>query len=136
MVGTMYSFPDFVFSIRCSTEKKSNYLKALSNIVTQLPKQVQISELPAVSSSSLTVLSLKINEVRWFENWLIISHIASVSVAGSFDVSRSGCPAVHAVLPRACPPEPVASFYPAAGGFGQQVTGPHLQSGHGECSFC
>uniref|UniRef100_A0A3Q2TH67 MMS19 nucleotide excision repair protein n=1 Tax=Fundulus heteroclitus TaxID=8078 RepID=A0A3Q2TH67_FUNHE len=30
-------------------EKKPNYLKALSNIVNKLPKQVQVSELPAVS---------------------------------------------------------------------------------------
>lgn len=31
------------------TEKKPNYLKALSNIVNKLPKQVQVTELPAVS---------------------------------------------------------------------------------------
>lgn len=31
------------------TEKKPNYLKALSNIVEKLPKQVQVTELPAVS---------------------------------------------------------------------------------------
>lgn len=30
-------------------EKKPNYLKALSNIVNKLPKQVQVTELPAVS---------------------------------------------------------------------------------------
>lgn len=29
-------------------EKKPNYLKALSNIVNKLPKQVQVTELPAV----------------------------------------------------------------------------------------
>lgn len=31
------------------TEKKPHYLKALSNIVEKLPKQVQVTELPAVS---------------------------------------------------------------------------------------
>lgn len=32
-------------------EKKPNYLKALSNIVNKLPKQVQVTELPAVSNT-------------------------------------------------------------------------------------
>lgn len=35
---------------RLPTEKKPNYLKALSNIINKLPKQVQVTELPAVSS--------------------------------------------------------------------------------------
>lgn len=34
---------------RVPTEKKPNYLKALSNIINKLPKQVQVTELPAVS---------------------------------------------------------------------------------------
>ncbi|XP_008313029.1 MMS19 nucleotide excision repair protein homolog [Cynoglossus semilaevis] len=38
-------------------EKKSNYLKALSNIVNQLPKQVQITELPALLTLLLEALS-------------------------------------------------------------------------------
>uniref|UniRef100_A0A8D3C5C2 MMS19 nucleotide excision repair protein n=1 Tax=Scophthalmus maximus TaxID=52904 RepID=A0A8D3C5C2_SCOMX len=38
-------------------EKKSNYLKALSNIVNKLPKQVQITELPALLSLLLEALS-------------------------------------------------------------------------------
>lgn len=38
------------FSVRLLTEKKPNYLKALSNIVNKLPKQVQVTELPAVST--------------------------------------------------------------------------------------
>ncbi|XP_074518694.1 MMS19 nucleotide excision repair protein homolog [Halichoeres trimaculatus] len=38
-------------------EKKPNYLKALSNIVNNLPKQVQISELPALLSLLLEALS-------------------------------------------------------------------------------
>lgn len=37
------AFPCFL------TEKKPSYLKALSNIVEKLPKQVQVTELPAVS---------------------------------------------------------------------------------------
>lgn len=39
-----------------SPEKKSNYLKALSNIVNQLPKQVQITELPAVSQQETALI--------------------------------------------------------------------------------
>uniref|UniRef100_A0A3Q3VTJ6 MMS19 nucleotide excision repair protein n=1 Tax=Mola mola TaxID=94237 RepID=A0A3Q3VTJ6_MOLML len=38
-------------------EKKPNYLKALSNIVNQLPKQVQVTELPALLSMLLEALS-------------------------------------------------------------------------------
>ncbi|CAJ1080596.1 LOW QUALITY PROTEIN: MMS19 nucleotide excision repair protein homolog [Xyrichtys novacula] len=38
-------------------EKKTNYLKALSNIVNNLPKQVQISELPRLLSLLLEALS-------------------------------------------------------------------------------
>ncbi|XP_013882296.1 MMS19 nucleotide excision repair protein homolog [Austrofundulus limnaeus] len=38
-------------------ETKPNYLKALSNIVTQLPKQVQVSELPALLSLLLEALT-------------------------------------------------------------------------------
>ncbi|KAM6963664.1 MMS19 nucleotide excision repair protein homolog [Tautogolabrus adspersus] len=38
-------------------EKKPNYLKALSNIVNNLPKQVQITELPALLSLLLEALS-------------------------------------------------------------------------------
>ncbi|KAM4716212.1 MMS19 nucleotide excision repair protein homolog isoform 2-T2 [Anableps anableps] len=38
-------------------EKKANYLKALSNIVTKLPKQVQVSELPALLSLLLEALT-------------------------------------------------------------------------------
>uniref|UniRef100_A0A8C6P3L3 MMS19 nucleotide excision repair protein n=1 Tax=Nothobranchius furzeri TaxID=105023 RepID=A0A8C6P3L3_NOTFU len=38
-------------------EKKSNYLKALSNIVNELPKQVQVSELPALLSLILEALT-------------------------------------------------------------------------------
>uniref|UniRef100_A0AAQ6IF49 MMS19 nucleotide excision repair protein n=1 Tax=Anabas testudineus TaxID=64144 RepID=A0AAQ6IF49_ANATE len=38
-------------------EKKSNYLKALSNIVNKLPKQVQVTELPALLSLLLEALS-------------------------------------------------------------------------------
>ncbi|XP_039992039.1 MMS19 nucleotide excision repair protein homolog isoform X2 [Xiphias gladius] len=38
-------------------EKKPNYLKALSNIVNKLPKQVQITELPALLSLLLEALS-------------------------------------------------------------------------------
>lgn len=37
--------------IFCLTEKKSCYLKALSHIVNNLPRQVQLTELPAVSAS-------------------------------------------------------------------------------------
>lgn len=39
------------------SEKKSNYLKALSNIVNKLPKQVQVTELPAVSKLSSTKIT-------------------------------------------------------------------------------
>ncbi|XP_041671102.1 MMS19 nucleotide excision repair protein homolog isoform X2 [Cheilinus undulatus] len=38
-------------------EKKPNYLKALSNIVNNLPKQVQVTELPALLSLLLEALS-------------------------------------------------------------------------------
>ncbi|KAL6094473.1 mms19 [Pungitius sinensis] len=38
-------------------EKKPNYLKALSNIVNKLPKQVQLTELPALLSLLLEALS-------------------------------------------------------------------------------
>ncbi|XP_026172055.1 MMS19 nucleotide excision repair protein homolog isoform X2 [Mastacembelus armatus] len=38
-------------------EKKPNYLKALSNIVNKLPKQVQVTELPALLSLLLEALS-------------------------------------------------------------------------------
>ncbi|XP_045924540.1 MMS19 nucleotide excision repair protein homolog [Micropterus dolomieu] len=38
-------------------EKKANYLKALSNIVNKLPKQVQVTELPALLSLLLEALS-------------------------------------------------------------------------------
>ncbi|XP_005938083.1 MMS19 nucleotide excision repair protein homolog [Haplochromis burtoni] len=38
-------------------EKKLNYLKALSNIVNKLPKQVQVTELPALLSLLLEALS-------------------------------------------------------------------------------
>ncbi|TNN04146.1 hypothetical protein fugu_001175 [Takifugu bimaculatus] len=38
-------------------EKKPNYLKALSNIVEKLPKQVQVTELPALLSLLLEALS-------------------------------------------------------------------------------
>uniref|UniRef100_A0A8C6P3Q5 MMS19 nucleotide excision repair protein n=1 Tax=Nothobranchius furzeri TaxID=105023 RepID=A0A8C6P3Q5_NOTFU len=38
-------------------QKKSNYLKALSNIVNELPKQVQVSELPALLSLILEALT-------------------------------------------------------------------------------
>ncbi|KAM9837604.1 MMS19 nucleotide excision repair protein homolog [Aulostomus maculatus] len=38
-------------------EKKPNYLKALSNIVNQLPQQVQVTELPALLSLLLEALS-------------------------------------------------------------------------------
>ncbi|XP_035998366.1 MMS19 nucleotide excision repair protein homolog [Fundulus heteroclitus] len=38
-------------------EKKPNYLKALSNIVNKLPKQVQVSELPALLSLLLEALT-------------------------------------------------------------------------------
>uniref|UniRef100_A0A3P8TW19 MMS19 nucleotide excision repair protein n=1 Tax=Amphiprion percula TaxID=161767 RepID=A0A3P8TW19_AMPPE len=38
-------------------EKKSNYLKALSNIVNKLPKQVQVTELPALLSLLLEALT-------------------------------------------------------------------------------
>ncbi|KAI3364757.1 hypothetical protein L3Q82_000968 [Scortum barcoo] len=40
-----------------SQEKKPNYLKALSNIVNKLPKQVQVTELPALLSLLLEALS-------------------------------------------------------------------------------
>lgn len=40
------------------TEKKPNYLKALSNIINKLPKQVQVTELPAVSSLLGIITSL------------------------------------------------------------------------------
>lgn len=39
-----------LFTVCLLTEKKPNYLKALSNIVNKLPKQVQVTELPAVST--------------------------------------------------------------------------------------
>lgn len=39
-----------------STEKKPNYLKALSNIVNKLPKEVQVTELPALLSLLLEAL--------------------------------------------------------------------------------
>lgn len=56
LISSLLSFcPSFItcgwhytFSV-FSPEKKPNYLKALSNIVNKLPKQVQITELPAVS---------------------------------------------------------------------------------------
>lgn len=38
-------------------EKKPNYLKALSNIINKLPKQVQVTELPALLSLLLEALS-------------------------------------------------------------------------------
>ncbi|KAF7650556.1 hypothetical protein LDENG_00123550 [Lucifuga dentata] len=38
-------------------DKKSNYLKALSNIVTKLPKEVQVAELPALLTLLLEALS-------------------------------------------------------------------------------
>ncbi|XP_055360358.1 MMS19 nucleotide excision repair protein homolog isoform X2 [Betta splendens] len=38
-------------------EKKANYLKALSNIVNKLPKEVQVTELPALLSLLLEALS-------------------------------------------------------------------------------
>lgn len=38
-----------IITVCLPTEKKPNYLKALSNIVNKLPKQVQVTELPAVS---------------------------------------------------------------------------------------
>ncbi|KAM9716751.1 MMS19 nucleotide excision repair protein homolog isoform 1-T1 [Menidia menidia] len=38
-------------------EKKSNYLKALSNIVNKLPQQVQVTELPALLSLLLEALT-------------------------------------------------------------------------------
>nr|XP_020471545.1 MMS19 nucleotide excision repair protein homolog [Monopterus albus]XP_020471546.1 MMS19 nucleotide excision repair protein homolog [Monopterus albus] len=40
-----------------SQEKKPNYLKALSNIVNKLPKQVQVTELPALLMLLLEALS-------------------------------------------------------------------------------
>lgn len=43
------------------TEKKSNYLKALSNIVEKLPKQVQVTELPAVSPQQTVHVHLYID---------------------------------------------------------------------------
>lgn len=42
------------------TEKKPNYLKALSNIVEKLPKQVQVTELPAVSPQQTVHVHLDI----------------------------------------------------------------------------
>lgn len=46
------SFQKLYFLSVSPTEKKPNYLKALSNIVNKLPKQVQVTELPAVSTFS------------------------------------------------------------------------------------
>lgn len=43
-------------------EKKSNYLKALSNIVNKLPKQVQVTELPAVSNAQQLPFNGAFNE--------------------------------------------------------------------------
>ncbi|CAL1604897.1 unnamed protein product [Knipowitschia caucasica] len=46
-----------VQGFHAATERKSNYLKALSNIVNKLPKQVQTTELPALLSLLLEGLS-------------------------------------------------------------------------------
>ncbi|XP_031604746.1 MMS19 nucleotide excision repair protein homolog isoform X2 [Oreochromis aureus] len=45
-------------------EKKPNYLKALSNIVNKLPKQVQVTELPALLSLLLEALSCPDQDVH------------------------------------------------------------------------
>lgn len=39
-----------------STDKKASYLKALSHLVSSLPKEVQLSELPAVSRTDADIL--------------------------------------------------------------------------------
>uniref|UniRef100_A0A3B3ZVU5 MMS19 nucleotide excision repair protein n=1 Tax=Periophthalmus magnuspinnatus TaxID=409849 RepID=A0A3B3ZVU5_9GOBI len=46
-----------VQGFHAATERKPNYLKALSNIVNKLPKQVQVTELPALLSLLLEALS-------------------------------------------------------------------------------
>uniref|UniRef100_A0A3P8U4Q4 MMS19 nucleotide excision repair protein n=1 Tax=Amphiprion percula TaxID=161767 RepID=A0A3P8U4Q4_AMPPE len=46
-----------VQGFNAATQKKSNYLKALSNIVNKLPKQVQVTELPALLSLLLEALT-------------------------------------------------------------------------------
>ncbi|KAK5880863.1 hypothetical protein CesoFtcFv8_021725 [Champsocephalus esox] len=45
------------FTLMIWVEKKPNFLKALSNIVNKLPKQVQLTELPALLSLLLEALS-------------------------------------------------------------------------------
>uniref|UniRef100_A0AAQ5XGW6 MMS19 nucleotide excision repair protein n=1 Tax=Amphiprion ocellaris TaxID=80972 RepID=A0AAQ5XGW6_AMPOC len=45
------------FNAATQGKKKSNYLKALSNIVNKLPKQVQVTELPALLSLLLEALT-------------------------------------------------------------------------------
>uniref|UniRef100_A0A3B4X687 MMS19 nucleotide excision repair protein n=1 Tax=Seriola lalandi dorsalis TaxID=1841481 RepID=A0A3B4X687_SERLL len=46
-----------VQGFNAAPQKKPNYLKALSNIVNKLPKQVQVTELPALLSLLLEALS-------------------------------------------------------------------------------
>lgn len=46
-----------VKGFHAAKERKPNYLKALSNIVNKLPKQVQVTELPALLSLLLEALS-------------------------------------------------------------------------------
>ena len=123
-----------------STEKKPNYLKALSNIVNKLPKQVQVTELPAVSEkqTALSIGRLPLNQNMCKTHTAGSVNVqcfcpcaAPVSAPGGLVVSRPGRPAVHAVLSGARPRQPSAGAHPAAGGFGQQAAGPHLQSSHG-----
>ncbi|CAL8284658.1 unnamed protein product [Merluccius merluccius] len=45
------------FNSAATTEKKSSYLKALSQLVSSLPKEVQLTELPALLSLLLEALS-------------------------------------------------------------------------------
>lgn len=49
-------YSSYLLFIVSSSEKKPNYLKALCYIVNKLPKQVQVTELPAVSKDDTTVL--------------------------------------------------------------------------------
>lgn len=58
---TSFRFWSFVFP-----EKKPNYLKALSNIVNKLPKQVQVTELPAVSPQQTPHVNFCKQRKVWF----------------------------------------------------------------------
>lgn len=67
-------YASFRFWFFLFPEKKPNYLKALSNIVNKLPKQVQVTELPAVSLHQTTPCSFLWTEKHSVtKSWLACS---------------------------------------------------------------